>query len=151
MDTVASNFNNITPLLFLYILSLIHQKNSNFSSADLFSSNIAYFIGKTLGTFLTNILINWAGFKLLLLSSGLSYLIAIEILRKTSSMFFMVISKGLQGIGFSLIYDLNNIFLAQKYKNGIFFARYLHITRLIINIVLIGVFSIYINPYDEIA
>ncbi len=49
-------------------------------------------------------------------------------------------------MGFSIIYDVNNIFLTQKYKGGIFLAKYLHIARIFINIILVYVFIYFINP-----
>ena len=147
-DTVALNLSNITPLLFLYTLSMIHEKNQNFTSGDLFFSNIAYFSGKALGTFITNILIIRFGFRKLFLFSGLFYFSSMELLRKTSSVFSICLSYLLQGIGYSIIYDLNNIFLAQKYKGGIFLAKYLHITRIVLNSVIVYAFDHYVNPDD---
>jgi hypothetical protein len=47
-----------------------------------------------------------------------------------------------------MIYDLNNIFLANKYKGGIFIAKYLHVSRIVINIILIVIFGKYLNPSD---
>jgi hypothetical protein len=54
MDTLVLNFTNVSPLLFPYLLSSLHTKNPDFKSADLFASNLAYYLGKTLGTYLTN-------------------------------------------------------------------------------------------------
>ena len=92
-DTLGLVFNFISPLLFLYTLSSIHEKNQDFTAADFFSSNIYFFGGKTFGTFLTKTFIRKFGFKPMLISAGILYLIAFELLRKTSSIIPICLSK----------------------------------------------------------
>lgn len=77
LNTIALNFTHITPVLFPYILSLIHFKNPSFTLADLFSSNLTYYGGKTLGTYMINKLILRIGFKLLMIVAGISFYISI--------------------------------------------------------------------------
>lgn len=95
LDTMALNFTHLAPVLFPYTLSLIHSKNPNFLSADLFASNLAFYTGKTIGTYFINWTILKLGFKKMMFLASILYLTSILLIRSTCTVFTIFISKGL--------------------------------------------------------
>lgn len=147
---LAMTLYHLGTILFPFYLSLLHLRNPQVSSKDLFAALFFMYIGQSLGSNMVPVLIRVIGYRLMIILGMVFFLLYIKVWIYQFSLPMIYLSNLLMGLWNQIWYDSNNLFFSQKYEAGILRVKYVHMARLFLSTVLIYVFQIQINPSNDL-
>lgn len=138
-------------IFYTYFCSMFHEKNFNVNYQNFYFSNFAFALGMILGSRINSNLIKIVGVKLGFVIAGLMNMLCFFFSYSCSSYFLIILAMIFPGMNHQISITCQNVFISEKYKNGIINAKYFAMCRLCFALLWGYIMQTYVNPLNEKA
>lgn len=153
INNIGISVIHVWTVLYPYYSSYLHALDPSITASKIFATLICYYIGSLVGNILNPYFLQVIGYRNMMIYGGVLNLYWAYITSTQTSIFQILLGRGLMGYIKAVVWDSNNLFLSEKYANegGVINIRIVHIFRYFFSSVVILVSQKYINPWGENA
>lgn len=153
INNIGISIIHVWTIIYPYYSSYLHSLDDSITASKIFAATIFFYIGSLIGNFLNPYFISVLGYRNMIFWGGCLNLYWAFITTTKISIPYILFGWALLGYIKVVIWDSNNVLIAEKYSNhgGLSNIRFIHMFRYFFSCFVILFTQFYINPDSKSA